>query len=229
MCIGKNTSQPASVESGRPLTRFCMQRAATPLKNAGIFEKRVGLWGGETQGDEDRDKEGTDDAVEHRQYHCLLVGVFQHHRKGGVLAGGSGGGDAGVVVELDGHHGDDDEGEDLPHQVAEKGHAAQFRTANLADGGARQAVPAHAAGNGRPLAQGKVEDGGAHQTAHQGAQNDAKGDDENSDVVLPDFSEEAPVHPHADAHGEHQQIEHQVGVLAEKGEQGQFQPGQAIG
>ena len=30
-------------------------------------------------------------------------------------------------------------------------------------------------------------------------------------------------------HGEHQQIEHQVGVLAEKGEQGQFQPGQAVG
>ena len=44
MRIGKNTSQPASVESGRPLTRLCMQRAATPLKNAGIFEKRVELF-----------------------------------------------------------------------------------------------------------------------------------------------------------------------------------------
>ena len=44
MCIGKNTSQPASVESGRPLTRLCMQRAATPRKNAGIFEKRVELF-----------------------------------------------------------------------------------------------------------------------------------------------------------------------------------------
>ena len=43
MRIGKNTSQPASVASGRPLTRFCMQRAASPLKNAGIFEKRVEL------------------------------------------------------------------------------------------------------------------------------------------------------------------------------------------
>ena len=44
MCIGKNTSQPASVESGRPLTRLCMQRAVTPRKNAGIFEKRVELF-----------------------------------------------------------------------------------------------------------------------------------------------------------------------------------------
>ena len=44
MCIEKNTSQSASVESGRPLTRLCMQRAATPLKNAGIFEKRVELF-----------------------------------------------------------------------------------------------------------------------------------------------------------------------------------------
>ena len=43
MRIGKNTSQPASVESGRPLTRFCMQRAASPRKNACIFEKRVEL------------------------------------------------------------------------------------------------------------------------------------------------------------------------------------------
>ena len=43
MRIGKNTSQPASVASGRPLTRCCMQRAASPLKNAGIFEKRVEL------------------------------------------------------------------------------------------------------------------------------------------------------------------------------------------
>ena len=43
MCIGKNTSQPASVESGRPLTRLCMQRAVTLRKNAGIFENRVEL------------------------------------------------------------------------------------------------------------------------------------------------------------------------------------------
>ena len=43
MRIGKNTSQPASVESGRPLTRLCMQRAVTLRKNAGIFENRVEL------------------------------------------------------------------------------------------------------------------------------------------------------------------------------------------
>ena len=41
MCIGKNSSQPASVELGRPLTQLCMQRAVAHLKNAGIFEKRV--------------------------------------------------------------------------------------------------------------------------------------------------------------------------------------------
>ena len=44
MSIEKNTSQPASVESGRPLTRFCAQRAASPRKNACIFEKRVELF-----------------------------------------------------------------------------------------------------------------------------------------------------------------------------------------
>ena len=37
----KTLLEPASVELGRPLTQGCMQRAATPLKNAGIFEKRV--------------------------------------------------------------------------------------------------------------------------------------------------------------------------------------------
>ena len=42
--MGKYTYQPASVESGRPLTRLCMQRAASPRKNAGIFEKRVELF-----------------------------------------------------------------------------------------------------------------------------------------------------------------------------------------
>ena len=44
MSIEKNTSQPASVESGRPLTRLCAQRAASPRKNACIFEKRVELF-----------------------------------------------------------------------------------------------------------------------------------------------------------------------------------------
>ena len=41
MRIGKNTSQPASLALGRPLAQGCMQRAAFPRKNAGIFEKRV--------------------------------------------------------------------------------------------------------------------------------------------------------------------------------------------
>jgi len=41
MRIEKNTSQSASVALGRPLAQGCMQRAATPRKNAGIFEKRV--------------------------------------------------------------------------------------------------------------------------------------------------------------------------------------------
>ena len=44
MCIGKNSSQPASVELGRPLTQLCMQRAASFRENAGIFEKRVELF-----------------------------------------------------------------------------------------------------------------------------------------------------------------------------------------
>ena len=44
MRIGKNTSQPASVALGRPLTQGCMQRAASPRKNACIFEKRVELF-----------------------------------------------------------------------------------------------------------------------------------------------------------------------------------------
>ncbi|HJB99919.1 hypothetical protein [Pseudoflavonifractor sp. An187] len=41
MRIGKNTSQPASVALGRPLTQGCMQRAALSLKNASIFEKHI--------------------------------------------------------------------------------------------------------------------------------------------------------------------------------------------
>ena len=39
MCTGKNTSQPASVESGRPLTRFCMQRAASPSRKCKHFRE----------------------------------------------------------------------------------------------------------------------------------------------------------------------------------------------
>ena len=42
--MGKYTYQPASVELGRPLTQLCMQRAASPRKNACIFEKRVELF-----------------------------------------------------------------------------------------------------------------------------------------------------------------------------------------
>ncbi|OUN24539.1 hypothetical protein B5G37_07040 [Pseudoflavonifractor sp. An85] len=44
MRIGKNTSQPASVALGRPLTQGYMQRAVPPRENAGIFEKRVELF-----------------------------------------------------------------------------------------------------------------------------------------------------------------------------------------
>ena len=44
-CASKKTLlEPASVESGRPLTRLCAQRAASPRKNACIFEKRVELF-----------------------------------------------------------------------------------------------------------------------------------------------------------------------------------------
>lgn len=105
----------------------------------------------ETERKQDGNKKGADDAVEHRDDYRFLVGIAQDHGERGVLTGGSGRSNAGIGVEVCSQKGDDHKGEDLSHQVAEKGDASQFWPAGFANDRACQAIPPHAAGDRRAV------------------------------------------------------------------------------
>ena len=76
---------------------------------------------------------------------------------------------------------DQEERDDLTHQVAQKGNAAQLRPGQIADGHAGQTVPASRLPPWCP-APPKAQQRGAYRAANQRAQNDADGNEKGFDV-----------------------------------------------
>ena len=48
-------------------------------------------------------------------------------------------------------------------------------------------------------------------------------------MILADLGGQAPVHPHADAHREHEQIQHGIGMAGEEIHHRPLQPAQTVG